>query len=140
MWEHSSVVRAMRTIILSYPTVQDCFIASKDVADGAASLVAYVVAMGSVDDAVLAGFVRDRLPAEAPPLTVVMVSCLPPDPDVADFDAAGVAVLDEELITTWQRTLDNSFGPGRLQVGIVDAPGNHSIIQVAQSTRREAAG
>lgn len=138
MWEHSRVVRAIRTIILSYPTVQDCFIASKHVGDGATSLVAYVVAMGSVDDAVLSGFVRDRLPADAPSVTVVMVSSLPPDPDVADFDAAGVAILDKELISTWQRTIDNSFGPGRLQVGIADARGNHGTIQVAQRMRRDA--
>ncbi len=59
-------VRAIRAIILSYPTVQDCFIASKPAGNGAANVVAYVVAMGSVDDAALADFVRARLPAEAP--------------------------------------------------------------------------
>lgn len=145
MWEHSRVVRAIRTIILSYPTVQDCFIASKHVGDGAASLVAYVVAMGSVDDAMLAGFVRDRLlaqapSAEAPSVTVVTVSSLPPDPALADFNAAGVAILDEELISTWQRTIDSTFGAGRLQVGIADARGNHGTILVAQRMRPDAQG
>ncbi|MGH3764148.1 MAG: SDR family NAD(P)-dependent oxidoreductase [Pseudonocardiaceae bacterium] len=63
---------------------------------------------------------------------------LPLSPDLADFTAAGAAALDAELVNAWQRTVDYSFGPGRLQVGIGEARESLGTIQIPQRARCEA--
>jgi len=123
MWDNQRWIRAT---ILSYPTVQDCFVASK----GADELVAYVVADGLIDEVALADFVRSRHPAQAPPFTVVTVSSLPAALDPASFDVGGPPVLDDDLLNAWQRTIDHIAGEGRLQVGTAAAKGNQCAIHV----------
>ena len=118
--------RWIRSTILSYPTVQDCFLARKD----ADELVAYVVAEGLLDEAALAEFVRSRHPDERPALTVVAVSSLPPAPNSADFTQAGAAVIDDELVNGWQRTIANIWGEGRLDVNITAASGSQGTIHI----------
>ncbi|HEV7830335.1 MAG TPA: alpha/beta fold hydrolase [Pseudonocardiaceae bacterium] len=92
--------------------------------------VAYIVTDGTFDEAALRDFVRFHLPVETQSLSFVTVRALPPALDVADFDAVGAAVLDDELVNAWQRTIDSSFGPDRLQVGIATARGAQGMIQV----------
>lgn len=116
------------------PGGQDCFIAPKNGDNGVVDLVAYVVANGSFDEAVLADFVRPSLPAETQSLTFVEITSLPPVPDIAGFNTAGAAVLDDELVNAWQRMVDSSFGTGRLQVGIGAAQGSQGTIRIVNET------
>ncbi len=126
--------RSIRSAILSYPTVRDCFLVQKD----GDEWMAYVVTDGLLDEATLAEFVRSRYQMAARSLTVVTVGSLPPALDIADFGLRGPAVLDDNLVDEWQRTVDSTFGKGRLRVGVATATGNQGAIHVVDKVQPAA--
>jgi hypothetical protein len=100
--------------------------------------MAYVVTDGLLDEATLAEFVRSRYQMAARSLTVVTVGSLPPALDIADFGLRGPAVLDDNLVDEWQRTVDSTFGKGRLRVGVATATGNQGAIHVVDKVQPAA--
>jgi hypothetical protein len=128
MWDNQ---RQIRSTILSYPAVHDCFIAEKN----ANELVAYVVGDGSLNEVALAEFVRFRHRTAAQSLTVVTVASLPFLRDAADLELSGLAIHDSDLVNAWQLAVNGILGKGRVEVGIAAATENQGAIHVVNKVQ-----
>ncbi|MBV9010723.1 MAG: AMP-binding protein [Pseudonocardiales bacterium] len=116
--DHTVELAAVADRLMDHESVRDCAVRVRHTATGVAELVAYVVPTREVTEEQILRAARPALPAALALTAVVLVSDLPRTAGggLDEVALARFPVLDEEVVTRWQRRWNASAGSGRAAV------------------------